>query len=272
MLKLIRACIHGLEIISPALTAKLVVRLAARPMRYPWPERERAQLEQAERLSYVGSTGTDNVAWAWGSGPTVLLVHGWASRGSQMATMAMAIAEAGYRVVAMDLTGHGASKGKAVTFRNIADDVVAIAETLGELHAVVGHSAGGVMAMGARELGLKASRYAVMGAPVAPYPALAAIKKMLKVNDKTLKHCEDLFAAQLGLTWADLEQGHAFNNGEAPLLLIYDTADKEVPVAQGEKIHQLWKNSELVITEDLGHARLMWDQAVVERVVEFLKQ
>lgn len=212
MLKAIRFLIKCIESISPSLAARLVIFLSSRPMRYSWPERERMQIEQAERIHYTGSKGTDNVAWSWGEGPIVLLVHGWASRGSQMATMAMAIAEAGFRAVAIDLTAHGASGGKIVGFKNISEDIALLAKQLGEIHAVVGHSAGGVMAMGSRELaGMRAHCYAVLGSPVAPYPALAQIKKMLKVSDKTLEYCKKRFASQLGSTWNELEKGRAFS-------------------------------------------------------------
>ena len=41
--------------------------------------------------------------YSWGSGPTVLLVHGWEGRGSQLSAFAPALVKAGFRVVAVDM-------------------------------------------------------------------------------------------------------------------------------------------------------------------------
>ena len=271
MLKVIQTLIRGLGFVSPSLAAHLAVALASRPQKFKRPQREMDQLGQGTKLSYSGSRGTENVAWSWGEGPVVILSHGWSSRGSQMASLAMAIADAGFQAVAIDFTAHGDSGGKVVHFDNMSKDLFALSQQFDEVYAMVGHSAGGVMSMAAREFGFKAQRYAIMGAPVAPYPALEAIRKLLKATDAVVEKCQHVFAAHLGLTWDELERGRAFYHGDGPLLLIYDTQDEEVPVEQGKKIQGLWKNSRLVITEGLGHRKLMWDPKVIQEVVSFLK-
>lgn len=271
MLKLIQALIRGLGYVSPTLAAHLAVALASRPQKFKRPQRELDQLAQATRITYRGSRGTDNVAWSWGEGPVVIISHGWSSRGSQMASLAMTVADAGFQAVAIDYTAHGDSAGKVVHFDNISKDLLVLSQQFDDVFALVGHSAGGVMAIAAREMGFVAQRYVVIGAPVAPYPALAAIRKLLKASDAVIEKCKLVFAAHMGVTWEELERGRAFYNGDGPLLLIYDTDDEEVPVEQGEKIQGLWKNSSLVITEGLGHRRLMWDTKVTQEVVSFLK-
>ena len=110
-----------------------------------------------------------------------------------------------------------------------------------------------------------------MAAPIAPYPALEAIRKLLKASDAVVEKCKHVFAAHIGATWEELERGRAFHHGEGPLLLIYDTDDQEVSVEQGEKIQSFWKGSRLVITDGLGHRKLMWAPKVIKEVVTFLK-
>lgn len=271
MLKLIQTLIGGAGLLSPNLAAHIAVALASRPQKFKRPQREVDQLALATKLNYRGSRGTDNVAWSWGQGPVVIISHGWSSRGSQMASLAIAIADAGFQAVAIDFTAHGDSGGKVVHFDNMSKDLFALSQQFDEVFAMVGHSAGGVMSMAAREFGFKAQRYAIMGAPVAPYPALEAIRKLLKASDAVVEKCKPVFAAHMGLTWDELERGRAFYHGDAPLLLIYDTDDKEVPVEQGEKIKNFWKDSRLVVTEGLGHRKLMWDPKVIQEVVTFLK-
>src|SRR5688572_2988678 len=45
--------------------------------------------------------------FAAGDGPTILLVHGWGERASAMGAFIAPLTSAGYRVVAIDLPGHG---------------------------------------------------------------------------------------------------------------------------------------------------------------------
>jgi pimeloyl-ACP methyl ester carboxylesterase len=83
-----------------------------------------------------------------GNGPLVLLLHGfpefwWAWR-QQIA----AVAEQGYRVVAMDLRGYGASDKPPRGYDpfTLAGDVAGVVRSLGELDAVVvGHGWGGLV-------------------------------------------------------------------------------------------------------------------------------
>ena len=271
MLRIIQTLIRALGFVSPTLTAYLVVALASRPQKFKRPQRELDQLAHATKLTYRGSRGTDNVAWSWGEGPVVIISHGWSSRGSQMASLAMAIAEAGFQAVAIDFTAHGDSGGKVVHFDNMSKDLVALAQQFDEIYALVGHSAGGVMSMAAREMGFAAQRYVVMGTPVAPYPALEAIRKRLKASDTVLEKCKQVFASHIDVTWDELERGRAFYNGDGPLLLIYDTQDNEGPLEQGKKIQGLWKGSRLVVTQGLGHRKLMWDAEVIQAILSFLK-
>ena len=49
------------------------------------------------------------VGTAWGTGPVVYLVHGWAGRGAQLAPFVAPLVERGHRVVSFDAPSHGAS-------------------------------------------------------------------------------------------------------------------------------------------------------------------
>lgn len=275
ILKLIQFTVVVLQTLSPKLAAKFCVFMASKPRRYPIRAREQAQLDSGEKISYTGAHGTQNTAWVWGGGPVVLVCHGWESRAGQMATLAIAIADAGFKAVAIDFTAHGFSGGSRVSFKDMSEEVLNLSKQLqeqyGEIYAMVGHSAGGVMAMGARHLGFSASRYAVLGSPVAPYPALHAIEKFMKASPATLNLCQDLYASEAGVTWAEMESGMAFEPEDKPLLAIFDEDDAEALVSQGELIQSIWPNTTLHITQGLGHRKLMWASEVVEQVLAFLK-
>jgi pimeloyl-ACP methyl ester carboxylesterase len=83
----------------------------------------------------------------WGEGPLALLVHGVTSSSRTWWRVGPALAGRGYRVVAVDLRGHGASPG-AVAGLSAADLAADVAETVdGPVDLLVGHSLGALVAL-----------------------------------------------------------------------------------------------------------------------------
>ncbi|MDG1050765.1 MAG: alpha/beta fold hydrolase, partial [Planctomycetota bacterium] len=85
-----------------------------------------------------------------GEGRPIVLIHGWCGNGAQWAGAATALARS-YRVVVVDLVGHGASAGQARAKWSVeayGDDVARLLESEGLQGAVlVGHSMGGPVAL-----------------------------------------------------------------------------------------------------------------------------
>ncbi|HET7405603.1 MAG TPA: alpha/beta hydrolase [Mycobacteriales bacterium] len=84
-----------------------------------------------------------------GSGPLVLLLHGFPQFWWAWREQLVALADAGFRVVAPDLRGYGASDKppRGYDMFTLAGDVAALVRALGEpAAAVVGHGQGGVVA------------------------------------------------------------------------------------------------------------------------------
>ncbi len=102
------------------------------------------------RVVVVPGRGELFVRDSGGPGPAVLLVHGWmfASDLNWLRSYAP-VARAGYRVLAMDLRGHGRGlrSSERFTLADCADDAAGLLEVLGVEHAlVVGYSLGGPVA------------------------------------------------------------------------------------------------------------------------------
>ena len=53
-------------------------------------------------------------------------------------------------------------------------------------------------------------------------------------------------------------------------LVVHDRQDEQVSFEEGEKIVKHWENAELQVTDGFGHFRLMKDERVIDRIVEFL--
>lgn len=85
-----------------------------------------------------------------GEGPAVLFIHGWSLSGEVWDRQLRVVAEAGYRVIAMDQRGHGGSdaplSGYSIT--DLTADAVGVLDALDVSSAiVVGWSLGGMVAL-----------------------------------------------------------------------------------------------------------------------------
>jgi 3-oxoadipate enol-lactonase len=85
-----------------------------------------------------------------GAGEALILVHGLGGSGWSWHQQIEELSE-GYRVIAMDLRGHGQSGHRAeetITIRTFADDVIALLQLLGiEEGHFCGHSLGGIIVL-----------------------------------------------------------------------------------------------------------------------------
>lgn len=103
-----------------------------------------------ELLNVDGGTIAYEVTGA--DGPLVVLAHGMGDSRQAYRFLTPALVEAGYRVAAMDLRGHGESSvgWAAYTRTDLAGDVIALVEQLGGPAVLVGHSiAGGAVTIAA---------------------------------------------------------------------------------------------------------------------------
>jgi pimeloyl-ACP methyl ester carboxylesterase len=90
--------------------------------------------------------GTEIFVQDWGSGPPVVLIHGWPLNADMWEYQVPALLEAGMRVVAYDRRGFGRSSqpGTGYEYDTLADDLRAVIEGLRlDGAAIVGFSMGG---------------------------------------------------------------------------------------------------------------------------------
>lgn len=98
-------------------------------------------------LQHFETNGIEVRAAVAGSGPLVILVHGWPELWYSWRHQIGPLAEAGYRVVAPDVRGYGGSDKphavEAYTMKSLTDDVVGLIDALGEDQAIlIGHDWG----------------------------------------------------------------------------------------------------------------------------------
>jgi pimeloyl-ACP methyl ester carboxylesterase len=209
-------------------------------------------------------------AWSWGQGPTVLLVHGWNGRATQLGAFVSPLMASGFRVVAFDAFGHGESPGNYLSLPELATCIRRVADELGGVHGVIAHSLGGAATTLALSRGLEIDRAVFVSPPADPREFLAIFSEALGISDEVRALTKRRLEERLGSAMEDMRATVLAPSMKTPLLVVHDRDDKEVPARVGRSIAEAWPNAALVLTEGLGHQRILRDETVNHFAVRFI--
>ncbi|MFT7463856.1 MAG: pimeloyl-ACP methyl ester carboxylesterase [Pseudohongiellaceae bacterium] len=270
-LKVAQTGFRVLSSVAPRVAAATAAHIFCRPRRHRRPEAEVEILARARPLSL--RLGLDELpAWCWGdeNAPTVLLAHGWEGRGSQLHSFVEPLLQRGFSVVTWDAPGHGNSNSRQSSLIEFTDALWAVGRQVGSVHGVIAHSMGCAAAAMAFGEGLPVARAAFVASPsnLAEYTHQFADLVGLPeaVRTRMVLGMERRYRVQ----FADLDVERFPLPDNVPLLVVHDQDDKEVPPKHGRLIADRWPSAELVLTEGLGHRRVLKDPAVVSRVVDWM--
>jgi pimeloyl-ACP methyl ester carboxylesterase len=289
--RLTKAALQTAFVVSEDLGASLAERLFTSPRRHSRPMREQTVLATAResvvevtlRSPRGGHSQVPITTWRWGrsDAPTVLLVHGWEGRGSQLGAFVEPLLAAGLSVVAFDAPGHGSSPSNRLYLTDLADTIadVAAATTPGsQLHGIIAHSFGaaGVLLAGTRN-GLHAPRNVMVAPNVIIDDAVRRFARLVGLDDADRIVLEQRLAAHTGihpenLRLEQLTAGRGRDRASDSLLVVHDREDREVDIEHGERLAAMWPDSQLVETSGLGHRRILRDAGVIAAAVELLRE
>jgi pimeloyl-ACP methyl ester carboxylesterase len=264
-----RAVFPLLARVAPGLAAALADKLFFTPPR----SRRSARIETflatgCRRNVTMGDTVV--ATWRWGSGPTVVLTHGWGGVGGQLRSFVQPLVERGFSVVAFDAPGHGRSGGRRSSLVHFARALRAVADSAGPVHAVIAHSLGGAATALAFRDGLSARRAVFVGAPADPDSWTREFAHRLRIPEPVIDRMRSRVESRLGVRWSELRVLGVAESLETPLLLVHDRDDAEVPWPQGAALCAAWRGARLVSTSGLGHRRILREPSVVGEAVAFV--
>ncbi|MBA3455112.1 MAG: alpha/beta fold hydrolase [Deltaproteobacteria bacterium] len=279
--RLTRAALQAAFIVSEDLGTSIAERLFTSPRRHSRPQRERAVLASARSFTIPvtlrsprwNGARTRVAAWRWGVGPTVLLVHGWEGRGSQLGALVEPLVAAGLSVVTFDAPAHGDSPGNRLYLTDHADAIADVATSIGPLHAIVAHSFGCAATLLAHARGgVDAARNVMIAPNVLIDDSLDRFARLVGLDDAERSLLEHQIVVASGVTVDSLSLARLAATRDAALLAIHDRDDREVPVRHAERLTQTWPSSRLLVTDGLGHRRILRDRIVLREVVEAVRE
>ena len=253
-------------------TPEETLRLFATPVRVPMARKEAQVAEMGTRFEFE-SGGETLIGWEWGEGErSILLMHGWNGRATNLSSFVEPLVAAGFRVLAFDAPGHGDSGGEICYAPKFANAAIELARIKGDFYGLVGHSFGTCAATVAQITGLRIERAVYLSTMCWIKMRFYEFSAAVGLDRAGQEAMWDLSEEYFGPGRIESFHGDVAARGFTSRgLVVHDEDDPEILPIQSEAIVAAWPDAELWITKGLGHFRIIRSPQVVARAVEFLR-
>lgn len=259
--------------ISTKLVTTYTAKLFTTPIKHKVPKREfEMDQKSIQKTLYVPAIDKSIVTYEYGeSDRKILLVHGWSGRGTQLFKIADELLKAGYSTISFDAPAHGKSKGKTTIMSEFIASILEIEKQNGPFEIAIGHSLGGMSVLNAIKDGLQVKKAVIIGSGDIVQDILDDFISKLGLKQEISERLRDRFESKYHMKMDDYSAYRAAQNIKIPVLVIHDNDDPEVAVKAGIHIHKYLKNGTLFITDGLGHRKILGNQNVIKKILDFIR-
>ncbi len=211
--------------------------------------------------------------------PALILSHGWGGHGGQWQPFVAPLLAAGYQLWIPEHPGHGDSPGEQSSLLAFVASLEATAAAIAacgvRLAGLIGHSLGAsaaALALYGRPLpGADAGTRLLLLAPAASLQVLSRQYAELYGLPETLRAAVQFrLEQQFATPWRSFELAE-LPAGNHAALLIHDRSDRALAVGHTLHIGQHWPRARILLTEGLGHQRLLQAAPVIAATLAYLR-
>ena len=263
-----------LQAVSPSLTTKFAAKLFTTPIRHKLPKRElHMERDSIQKSIVIPEIQKEIVVYEYGkSDKKVLLVHGWSGRGTQLVKIADELLKMGYMTISFDAPAHGKSKGNSSIMIEFIASILEIEKQYGPFEFAIGHSLGGMSVLNAIKQNLQVKKAVIIGSGDIIQDIIDDFICKLQLKPEYGIKLRNHFEAKFGGKMDDYSAYKAAEKTEIPVLVIHDKDDDDVSVKAAYNIQKHLKQSEIMITEGLGHRKILGDETVIQKIREFISK
>ena len=200
----------------------------------------------------------------------VLLVHGWSGRGTQLFKIADELLQKGFSTVSFDAPAHGKSSSKTTIMPEFIASILEIEKQFGPFEFAIGHSLGGMSILNAIKQGLSIKKGVIIGSGDVIQDILDDFVLKLGLKPETASMMKIHFEKKFGEAMENYSASFAAQSVEIPVLIIHDKHDDEISIKAAHNIHRNLRYVEILITEKLGHRKILGDKKVIESIIKFI--
>jgi len=262
-----------LEAASPKLAARFAMKLFTTPVKFKLPKREQ-EMDSNSRQEMVlipALNKSINVYHLGNSSKKVLLVHGWSGRGTQLCSIADKLVKNGFSTISFDAPAHGKSTGKTSDMTEFIESILILEKQFGPFEYAIGHSLGAMAILNAIKQGLKVKQAVIIGSGDIIKDIMDDFTQKLGMNIANGSIMIRLFEKKFNQSINTYSAYIAAQQVTIPMLIFHDENDTDVPVSAAYHIQQNLANAELIVTQGLGHRKILGDKNVIKKITEFLQ-
>ncbi len=269
----VRALFRLLGALSPALAARLAGRLFVTPRARRINDQDAAFLTTARGRKLATARG-DLQVYEWhGTGPAVLVLHGWISYAGRLSPVIEALRARGLRVVAFDAPAHGRSAGRQADLHSFRDALSAVNHACGPAGAIVAHSFGALTAASwlAENADASSLRAAVLvGLPRDVAYLFESFTIAMGLRPKVVERLRAQFLARYGAYPEDYSAPVLARRIHIPVLLVHGSDDEVIPAAHAEEVGLQLRDGHVELIPGLSHSEPLRDPDTVALMADFI--
>lgn len=262
---------RGCPRLAAAALGRLMIHVPRRPLRA-----DEGRFLAGGRLQALAFGRASIAGYAFGAGPTVVLLHGLLGSAADFRRLIPAITAAGFTALTIDWQHHGRFPARPVLAH---DSIANLAQLLGaipDLHAVVGHSAGAyfsLLALARMPLATR-PRAVMFSAPTSIAVSIRATMRYLAAPRSTYCDACRWFVQRLEIPLGVPQAlgPSAPHTIEPQMLCIHDPGDPYAPFADVEALAAADGRINLLPRRGAGHFKLLQDAEAIDAACRFLWQ
>ncbi len=258
--------------ISPFLASRFAARIFLTPFGYKMPSREKKMFENSHKEKvHIKKINREVVVYNYGeSDKKILLVHGWSGSGTQLSKIADHLLQHGYSTVSFDAPAHGNAPGKRSMLPFFIESIYQLEKSHGPFNAAIGHSLGGMSLLRAAKCGLQIDKLIIVGTANSITAITSNFAQNLKLSQKVGRLLKAYFDERYGEDIDNYSGATSAIDVKTPTLVIHDKNDVDVHYSAAQEIFDNLDNGELLITEQLGHRKILGNQDVINKMTQFI--
>ena len=258
--------------VNKKLAAVFALKLFETPIKHNLPKREQKMFDVSQKnILKLPTSGKEIMEYenTFGS-PKVLLVHGWNGRGTQLVTIAKLFKELGYKIVSFDAPGHGKTIKDTANMKHFIEAIFELDKKHQGFDVIIGHSLGGMSTINALGRGLQAKKAIIIGSGNKTHDIVADFLNSIGMGSKINSLFVKMFNHKENDDITNYDVVPHAKNVTCNVLVLHDKNDDDVPYTASVAIHENLTNSKLVLTENLGHRKILGDEKVISIIEKFV--
>ena len=203
----------------------------------------------------------------------VLVVHGWAGRATQFRKFIHPLQEAGFRMVGFDGPAHGKSEGTKTTIFEFENVLKEIFHQIGVPEAMITHSFGGAATLYSAMNGLPVKKLINIASQSVADEILKTYLRAVNGSWPSAEKFKKFVLKKTGKSFEEFAALHAVQHLPQPidLLMVQDEEDEDVYILHAIELQKVYPSAQLLKTKGLGHTRILKDEQVIGKCVEFIR-